>query len=52
MMLAGSEALMAALLYYGRVKEAAAKGVASAIPIDDDLSKRFSRKSFKKGSEE
>ena len=52
MMLAGSEALMAALLYYGTVKEAAAKGVASAIPIYEDLSKRFSRKSFKKGSEE
>lgn len=49
MMLAGSEALVAALLYYGTVKEAAAKGVATAQPIYDDLSKRFSRKGFKKG---
>ncbi|MFC4686532.1 hypothetical protein ACFO4P_06235 [Epilithonimonas pallida] len=43
-MLAGNEALIAALLYYGSVKEASSKGVATARPIYDDLSKRFSRK--------
>jgi len=43
-MLAGNEALLAALLYYGAVKEASAKGVATASPIYDDLSKRFTRK--------
>lgn len=48
MMLAGSEALKASLLYYGSVKEAAAKGVATAQPIYDDLSKRFMRQNFKK----
>ena len=42
--LAGSEAMLAGLLYYGVVKEAASKGVASAKPIYDDLSQRFSRK--------
>lgn len=50
MMLAGSEALVAALLYYGTVKEAAGKGVPTAQPIYEDLSKRFARKSWKKGS--
>lgn len=44
-MLAGNEALLAALLYYGAVKEASNKGVATASPIYDDLSKRFTRKS-------
>lgn len=48
--LAGSEALVAALLYYGTTKEASDKGVATAKPIYDDLSQRFSRKSSKKGS--
>lgn len=43
-MLAGNEALLAALLYYGAVKEAADKGVATAKPIYEDLSKRFTRK--------
>lgn len=43
-MLAGSEALLAAMLYYGSVKEAADKGVATAKPIYEDLSKRFTRK--------
>lgn len=43
-MLAGNEALLAALLYYGAVKEAANKGVATAKPIYEDLSKRFTRK--------
>lgn len=52
MMLAGSEALVAALLYYGTVKEAASKGVASAIPVYDDLSKRFVRQNFKKPAKE
>ena len=47
-MLAGNEALLAALLYYGSVKEASSKGVATARPIYDDLSKRFARKSLKK----
>ena len=44
MMLAGNEALLAALLYYGTVKEASDKGIATAKPIYDDLSKRFTRK--------
>ena len=48
MMLAGSEALKASLLYYGSVKEAASKGVATAQPIYDDLSKRFMRQNIKK----
>lgn len=48
MMLAGSEALLAALLYYGTVKEAASKGVTTAGPIYEDLKKRFSRSDFKK----
>ncbi|PZU86546.1 MAG: hypothetical protein DI529_08565 [Chryseobacterium sp.] len=43
-MLAGNEALLAAMLYYGAVKEAADKGVATAKPIYEDLSKRFTRK--------
>lgn len=44
MMLAGNEALLAALLYYGTVKEASDKGIATAKPIYEDLSKRFTRK--------
>lgn len=43
-MLAGSEALAASLLYYGTTKEAASKGVATAKPIYEDLSKRFSKR--------
>ncbi len=43
-LLAGSEALQAALLYYGQVNEANKKGVNSAKPIYDDLKQRFSRK--------
>lgn len=46
-MLAGSEALEAALLYYGTVKEAAAKGIPTAKPIYEDLSARFIRKGNK-----
>ena len=48
MILAGSEAIVGALLYYGTTKEAAAKGIVTAQPIYDDLSQRFSRKSIKK----
>lgn len=43
-LLAGSEALQAALLYYGQIKEADKKGVSSAKPIYEDLKQRFSRK--------
>ena len=46
-MLAGSEALVGAMLYYGVTKEAAAKGVATAKPIYEDLSQRFSKKGNK-----
>ena len=48
MTLAGSEAITAALLYYGSVKEAASKGIATAKPIYEDLSERFTRKGSKK----
>ena len=43
-MVAGSEALQEALLYYGQVKEAASKGVPSAGPIYEDLKQRFAKK--------
>lgn len=46
-MLAGSEAYQASLLYYGQVKQADAKGVASAKPIYDDLKGRFVKRSKK-----
>ncbi len=46
-LLAGSEALQAALLYYGQVKEANKKGVVSAKPIYEDLRQRFSKKTAK-----
>lgn len=42
-MLAGSEALVASMLYYGSVKEAALKGVPTAKPIYEDLQARFSK---------
>jgi hypothetical protein len=45
--LAGSEALTASLLYYGTVREAATKGVPTAKPIYEDLSKRFSKRGNK-----
>lgn len=45
--LAGSEAMVSSLLYYGSVKEAASKGVATAKPIYDDISQRFARKTKK-----
>jgi hypothetical protein len=44
-MLAGSEAILAAMLYYGTVKEAAAKGVVTAKPIYEDLRARFMKRS-------
>lgn len=43
-MLAGSEALMAAMLYYGSVKEAQSKGVPTAKPIYEDLKARFAKR--------
>ncbi len=46
-MLAGSEALVAAMLYYGPVKEAARQGIPTAKPIYEDLSQRFSKRSAK-----
>ena len=48
MMLAGSEVLQNALLYYGQVKEAFSKGVPTAKPIYEDLSERFKRGAYKK----
>ncbi len=48
-MLAGSEALQSAMLYYGQVKEAQSKGIVTAKPIYDDLSQRFTRKGKKGG---
>ena len=44
-MLAGSEALQAAMLYYGQVKEANSRGIPTARPIYEDLSQRFSKRS-------
>jgi hypothetical protein len=46
-MLAGSEAIQTALLYYGQVKEAHNKGIVTAKPIYEDLSQRFTRKGKK-----
>jgi hypothetical protein len=43
-MLAGSEALQAAMLYYGQVKEANSRGIPTARPIYEDLSQRFSKR--------
>lgn len=43
-MLAGSEALQAAMLYYGQVKEANSRGIPTARPIYEDLSLRFSKR--------
>lgn len=43
--LAGSEALAAALFYYGTTKEAADRGIATAGPIYDDLKQRFVQRS-------
>ena len=44
-MLAGSEALEQALMYYGQVREADARRVASARAIYEDLKPRFARRS-------
>lgn len=46
-MLAGSEAIYGALLYYGQVKEAHLKGIPTAKPIYEDLSQRFSKRNKK-----
>jgi hypothetical protein len=46
-MLAGSEAIQNALLYYGQVREAHNKGIVTAKPIYEDLSQRFTRKGKK-----
>jgi hypothetical protein len=46
-MLAGSEALTQALFYYGQVREANSKGVATSRAIYEDLQPRFSRKRAK-----
>lgn len=46
-MLAGSEALQQALLYYGQVREADSKGVPSSRAVYEDLQARFSRKRAK-----
>lgn len=48
MMLAGSEALQGALLYYGQVKEAHHRGIPTAKAIYEDLSQRFARGTYKK----
>ncbi|MGL2964044.1 hypothetical protein ACSVH2_09535 [Flavobacterium sp. RSB2_4_14] len=48
LMLAGSEALESALLYYGQVREANSKGVPTAKPIYEDLSERFKRGTYTK----
>ena len=47
-MLAGSEAIYGALLYYGQVKEAYVKGIPTAKPIYEDLSARFTKRRTKK----
>lgn len=46
-MLAGSEALQAVMLYYGQVKEANSKGIVTAKPIYEDLSQRFIKRGKK-----
>lgn len=50
-LLAGSEALMNGMLYYGTVNEAASKGVVAAKPIYEDLSQRFKRGSYRRKAE-
>jgi enoyl-[acyl-carrier-protein] reductase (NADH) len=42
---AGVEAMSAALIYYGSIKTAAAKGIGNAPEIFEDLGKRFPGKS-------
>lgn len=48
MMLAGSEAYTASLMYYGNVKMAAKTGQANAKPIFEDLQQRFAGQGKKK----
>ncbi len=43
-MLAGSEALAEALIYYGSVREASKRGIPQAKPIYDDLRGRFTKR--------
>ena len=43
-MLAGSEALSEALIYYGSVREASNRGIPQAKPIYDDLRQRFTKR--------
>lgn len=47
-MLAGSEALAEALIYYGAVREAANKGIVQAKPIYDELKERFTKRNTPK----
>lgn len=47
LLLAGSEALQSAMLYYGQIREANSKGVPTAKPIYQDLSERFKRGAYK-----
>jgi hypothetical protein len=47
LLLAGSEALQSAMLYYGQIREANSKGVPTAKPIYEDLSERFKRGAYK-----
>ncbi|RYZ22138.1 MAG: hypothetical protein EOO16_10360 [Chitinophagaceae bacterium] len=47
---AGSEALEAALLFYGSVKTAAAKGVGGAEAIHEDLATRFPQRGRRKAA--
>ncbi len=51
LMLAGSEALQGALLYYGQIREAHHKGIPTAKPIYQDLSERFKRGKYAKKTE-
>lgn len=51
-MLAGSEALQQALLYYGQVREAYSKGIASSRAIYEDLQTRFVRRRAKPTEQE
>jgi len=46
-MLAGSESLQSAMLYYGQVREAHSKGIVTARPIYEDLQTRFSKRKRK-----
>ena len=48
MMLAGSEALIAALMYYANVREAARRGLPNAKPVYEDLAQRYPGRGSKK----